>query len=96
MGRTIRVRQSQRSTMSAHASSKRHRSNQTSVAPSTKSRRQSVNTRQEVPSLRQDDNTLYNDGDQSINIIASSVAAQILPEVRGQLIEAVTSMRTPS
>jgi len=65
------------------------------VAPSTK-RRQSANTRQEVPSLRQDEDTFSNDGDQSINRIASSVAAQILPEVRGQLIETVTSMRTPS
>jgi len=95
MGRTIRVRQSQRNTKSAYASRKRPRSNQTSVAPSTK-RRQSVNTRQEVPSLRQDEDTLSNDGDQSINIIANSVAAQILPEVRDQVIEAVTSMRTPS
>jgi len=98
MNRTIR--QSQRSTNSAYASRKRPRSTQTtSVAPSTNknSRRQSVNAH---PSLRQDDahDTLSNDGDnadQSINRIASSVAAQILPEVRGQFIEAVTSIRTP-
>ena len=95
MGRTIR--QSQRSTKSAYASRKRPRSNHTSVGPSTNknSRRQS---RQEVHRLRQDHvhDTLSNDGDnadQSINRIASTVAAQILPEVKGQ---AVTSIRTPS
>ena len=72
------------------------------VWPPLQTKMVEVNAHQEVtvPCLQDGaHDTIGNDGDnvdQSINRIASSVVAQILPEVRGQVIEALTSIRPPS